>query len=126
MMPGSNIQSRAVFMAIDKKKSEGKWLEKAIEQLNRLCREAAEYADEDDVVPSNLAHAASVQILHSFQRANRPKMGLTVNGEISLAWENTGDEFRAYVKPDGSVQYFRNKAAIDERSFNKYLTAIPA
>ena len=126
MMPVAKLKVELCFMPIDKKKSEDKWLEKAIDQLNRLCHEAAEYSDEDDVIPSQLAHTATVQILHSFQHAHRPKMGVTVNGEISLAWENTGDEFRAYVKPDGSVQYFRNKTAVDERSFSTYLTAVPA
>jgi len=113
-------------MPVEKKKTEDKWLEKAIDQLNRLCHEAAEYADEGDVLPSQIALAACIQILQTFQHAHRPKMGLTVNGEISLFWENTGDEFRAYVKPDGSVQYFRNKTAVDERSFSTYLTAVPA
>jgi hypothetical protein len=39
---------------------------------------------------------------------------------------NTGDEFRAYVKQDGSAQYLRNKTTVDEPSFKNYLTAVPA
>jgi hypothetical protein len=113
-------------MPVNETNREEKWLEKALEQLKRLCHEAVDYADEDDVLPSSVAQSAAAQILDSFQHAHRPRMGLTVNGEISLAWENTGDEFIAYVKPDGSVQYFRNKAAVDEPRFSQYLTAVPA
>lgn len=113
-------------MSVNKKKTEENWLEKAKEQLNQLCQEAAAYADDDDIIPSPLGLTAAFQILETFRHAHRPNMGLTVNGEISLAWENTGDEFRAYIKPDGSVQYFRNKTTVDERSFCTYLTAVPA
>lgn len=113
-------------MAVQKKKMDESWLEEAICQLNKLCHEAAEYADDDDVLPTRVAHAATMQILKSFQHAHRPRMGLTVNGEIALSWENAGEEFHAYVKSDGSVQYYRSKTSVDEQSFSKYLTAIPA
>lgn len=113
-------------MADCKKQPNEKWLEKAVAHLKKLCNDAAEFADEDDVLPSLQALEASVQILQTFQHAHKPTMGLTVNGEISLRWENTGDKFRAYVKQDGSVIYFRNAAVVDEPSFSKYLTPVPA
>jgi hypothetical protein len=113
-------------MAANKNQPNEKWLEKAIEHLNLMCREAAECADEGDILPTKQTVTAAVQILQTFQHAHRPKMGLTINGEVSLAWKNTGEEFRAYIKPDGSVQYFRNSVAVDEPSFSTYLTAVPA
>lgn len=113
-------------MPFENKQPEEKWLEKAICQLNQLCCEAVKFADDCDETPSKIAYIASVELLKTFKDTQRPKMGLTVNGEILLAWENTGDEFRAYIKSDGSVQFFRNKDSVDKPSFCKYLTAVPA
>ena len=125
MMPTVNVD-RANDMATTKKQLSEKWLKKAITHLETMFREAEECADEGDVMPTKQAFVASVQILETFQSAHQPTMGLTVNGEVSLAWANTSDEFRAYVKPDGSVQYFQNKQSVDERSFSRYLTAVSA
>lgn len=115
-------------MPVAKKQISEKWLEKAIDQLNRLCSEAKEFADEGDVLPTDLSRMSTIQILETFQKADahRPKMGLTVNAEISLDWENTGEHFHAYVKRDGSVQYFRNKTAVSEQNFSSNLTAAVA
>lgn len=115
-------------MPVSKKQNSERWLEKAIDQLNGLLAEALEFADEGDVLPSELSRTSTVQILETFQKAqaHRPKMGLTVNAEISLDWAHFGDHFHAYVKCDGSVQYFRNKNAVTEVSFRSNLLAIPA
>lgn len=115
-------------MPVGKKQNSERWLEKALDQLNRLCTEAQELADEGDVLPSDLSRMSTIQILETFQKAlaNRPKMGLTVNAEISLDWEHFDDHFHAYVKRDGSVQYYCNKNAVTEHNFSSNLTAIPA
>ena len=113
-------------MATQKTQPKKEWLDEAVRQLKALCQEAAEYADEGDVLPTQKGFVAAVQVLETFRHAHAPKMGLTVNGEIALSWKNTGDKFKAYVRPDGSVQFYRNKTAIDEPSFSKYLTAVPA
>ena len=113
-------------MATGKAQSKKDWLDEGIRHLETLCKEAREYADEGDVLPTHKGFVAAVQVLQTFRHVHAPKMGLTVNGEITLSWENARNKFRAYVKPDGSVQFFRNKVLIDERSFSKHLTSVPA
>jgi hypothetical protein len=113
-------------MLAQKPQPRKEWLDEGIRHLETLCKEAREYADEGDVLPTQQGFVSAVQVLQTFRHAHAPKMGLTVNGEISLRWDNTGDKFRAYVKPDGSVQFFRNKVLVDEPSFSTYLTAVPA
>ncbi len=102
------------------------WLEEGKRHLANLYAQAIECADEGDNIPSSLGIAAAQQMLETFQQAHAPSIGFTVNGEVSLLWINTGDEFRAYVKQDGSAQYLRNKTTVDEPSFKNYLTAVPA
>lgn len=113
-------------MATQKSQPKKDWLDEAIRHLESLCAEASEYADEGDVLPTRKGLVAAVQVLKTFRHAHAPKIGLTVNGEFALSWENTGDKFKAYARPDGSVQFFRNKSLIDEPTFSKYLTAVPA
>jgi len=113
-------------MPAQKPQPRKEWLDEGIRHLETLCKEAKEYSDEGDILPTKQGLVSAVQVLQTFRHARAPKMGLTVNGEIALTWDNTGDKFRAYVKPDGSVQFFRNKIMIDEPSFNKSLTAVPA
>lgn len=113
-------------MATQKSQPKKDWLDEAIRHLDALCKEAAEHADEGDVLPTPKALVAATQVLKTFRHAHAPKIGLTVNGEFALTWENSGDKFKAYVRPDGSVQFFRNNAVIDEPTFSEYLTAVPA
>jgi len=94
------------------------WLDDAIRHLESLCQEAAEFADEGDIMPTRKSFMAASQILKTFCKATPPKIGLTGNGELTLVWENTGDVFRAYAKPDGSTQFFQNKQAVDMQSFS--------
>lgn len=113
-------------MTSQKSQAKKDWLDDGIRHLKALCQEASESADKSDVLPSSKGLVAAVQLLQTFRHANAPKMGLTANGEIILTWENTGDKFKAYVRPDGSVQFLRNKTPIDERSFKRRLTVVPA
>jgi NADH:ubiquinone oxidoreductase subunit D len=102
------------------------WLDEGIRHLEALCKEAAEYADEGDILPTKKGIGSAVRVLQTFRHAHAPKIGVTVNGEIALRWENTSGKFHVYVNPDGSVQFYRNKVLLDERSFGKHLAAVPA
>ncbi len=113
-------------MATKKAQPRKDWHDEAVRHLDALCSEASENADEGDVLPTAKGLVAAKQVLKTFCHAHAPKIGLTVNGEFALTWENTGDKFKAYARPDGSVQFFRNKTLIDEPTFSKYLTAVPA
>jgi hypothetical protein len=110
-------------MATQKPQPKKAWLDEGIRHLETLCKEASQYAGEGDVLPTQKGFISAVQVLQTFHRARAPKMGLTVNGEIELTWEDIGDKSRVYVRPDGSVQFFRNKVQVDEHNFSKYLTA---
>ena len=113
-------------MATQKAQPKKDWLDEAVRHLDVLCQEASEYADEVDVLPTPKGLVAAKQVLKKFRHAHAPKIGLTVNGEFALTWENIGEKFKAYAKPDGSVQFFRDKTPVDEPTFSKYLTAVPA
>jgi hypothetical protein len=113
-------------VATQKPQPKKDWLDEGVRHLEALCKEAREYADDGDALPTQKGFASAVQALQTFRNAHAPKIGLTVNSEIALTWENAGDKFKAYVKPDGSVQFFHNKVLVDGPCFSKYLTAVPA
>ena len=111
-------------MPTNNKQAPQPWLKNATDQLKKLCRDASAVADEGDVLPSKQALNGAVKILQTFQRATRPKIALTLNGEIALSWNHPRDEFRAYIQPSGSVQFFHNKKHIDKSDFSKNLIGI--
>ncbi len=113
-------------MALRKEQPGKEWLDEGIRRLQVLCKQAIEYADEGDVFPSDLSVAKATELMRVFQDAHAPKMGLTVNGDITLTWENTGDSFEACVKTDGTVLFYRNSEVVTKSSFTKYLNAVPA
>ncbi|MFA7340739.1 MAG: hypothetical protein WC028_28395 [Candidatus Obscuribacterales bacterium] len=112
-------------MAVSKKQSNENWLERAKEHLLRLCREAEEFSDEYDVHPTNHSVEVAFEVLESFQTASSPKIALTVNNEISLGWNNHGEEFHAYVKPNGTVEYFHNSEVVGRPCFARDLSHAP-
>lgn len=101
------------------------WLDDAVRHLDMLFAEVTDYADEGDVRPTLESLDVAKQVLIKCRNAHAPKIGLTVNGEFALAWESGDDRLRAYARPDGSVQFFRNKTAIDESTFSTCLTSAP-
>jgi hypothetical protein len=113
-------------MALRKEQPGKEWLDEGIRHLQVLCKQAVEYADEGDVFPSDLSVARAIELMRTFRDAHAPRMALTVNGEITMTWENAGDSFEACVKTDGSVLFYRKKEVVTKSSFTKYLNAVPA
>lgn len=96
------------------------WLNDAIRHLDMLFAEIADCVYEGDVLPTQEGLDAAKQVLIKCRHAHVPRIGLTVNGEFALAWKAAEDNgFRAYARPDGSVQFFRNKNLIDESTFTE-------
>ncbi len=116
----------SIRVAVSKKQSNEKWLDRAKEHLLSLCREAEEFSDDYDVYPTERSVAVAFEVLESFQIATSPKIGLTVNSEILLGWCNHGEDFRVYIKPDGSVEYFHNSEIVGRPCFARDLFRIPA
>lgn len=108
-------------MPTNNKQAPQPWLKKATDQLKKLCRDAAAVVDEGDVLPSKQAVNTAIEILQTFQRVSRPKIRLTVDGEIALSWNHTRDEFQAFIQPNGSVHFFHNRKHIDKADFSKLL-----
>jgi len=112
-------------MSTQKSQPKREWLDDGIKHLQSLFQEASDFADEGDAIPSEQALAAAVQVLQTFRHADAPKMGLTANGEFALTWESTSNKLRAYVKHDGSVQYFCDKTLVNSLSFGELLATGP-
>jgi len=113
-------------MPTNNKQAPQPWIKKATDQLKKLCRDASAVADEGDVLPSKQAMNTAVKTLQTFQRSPRPKIILTINGEIGLSWNHARDEFHAYIQPNGSVQFFHNRKHVDKSDFSTYLVGTSA
>ena len=101
------------------------WLDEAVRHLATLCSQAFEYADEGATLPTAAGQKQAVEVLRAYSHAIAPAIASSVNGDIVFSWDSHGDTFKAFVRPDASVCYYRNKAAVDQEVFAK-LTAIPA
>lgn len=113
-------------MALRKEEQAQDWLDDGIRHLKLLCQQAIKCADEGDIFPTDKEITSAVKLMSAFRDTHVPTMALTVNGEVTFTWEGTGDSFQAYVKQDGTIRFYRNKGAIDQRTFTKYLNAVPA
>ena len=49
------------------------------------------------------------------------KVASTVSNEISLGWNSHREEFHAYVKPNGTVEYLHNSEVVGRPCFAKAL-----
>jgi len=107
------------------KEQKKRWLDEAVRHLATLCSQAKAYADEGDSLPTNVGHKRAVEVLCAYSHASAPAMALSVNGDIVFSWENHCDTFKAFVRPNGDVCYYRNKAPISQEAFAN-LTSIPA
>ncbi len=101
------------------------WLDEVIRHVATLCAQAKEYADEGDTLPTELGHRQAVEILRTYSHASAPAVAISVNGDIVFSWLSHNETFKAFVRPNGEVSYYRNKSLVDQEAFAK-LTAIPA
>jgi hypothetical protein len=113
-------------MALRKEQPGKDWLDEGIRDLQMLCKQAAHYAGEGDLFPPDLSAARATEPMRTFQDAHAPRVALTVNAEITLTWEKTGESFKVCVKRDGSVLFYRNTEVVAKSSFTKHLNAVPA
>jgi hypothetical protein len=82
----------------------GQWLEGRIHQVELLCKEAAEYAGEDEYAsPTPKAVETATALMKEWRKADSPHIGVTQDGEIVLKWLRASDKFKAVVRLDGSL-----------------------
>jgi len=101
------------------------WVDEAVRHLATLCTQAKEYADDGDTLPTDVGQKRAGEVLRAYSHANAPAVAISVNGDIVLSWDSHGDTFKAFVRPNGDVRYYRNKSLVDQEAFAK-LTAVPA
>lgn len=100
------------------------WIERAKEHLSKLQADAKQYAEEYDSYPTDRSFLKAVEILETLQTTSPPRIGLTPNSEISFLWKRNVEEFRAYVKPDGTVEFIHNSQVVGRPCFARDLTHI--
>lgn len=113
-------------MANNKEQKKTPWVDDAIKHLATLLKEALELADEDDALPTTEALAKGAEVLKAYSHASAPKIGVSTDGDFVFTWENHGDAFKVFVRPNAQVLYFRNKKLVKTEEFSNLLTAIPA
>jgi len=113
-------------MANNKEQKKTLWVEEAIKHLATLLNEAAELAEQDDALPTTEAVAKGTEVLKTYSHASTPKIGVTTDGDFVFTWENHGDAFKVFIRPNAQVLYFKNKKAVKTEEFGKLLTATPA
>jgi hypothetical protein len=110
-------------MAVSKRPQANEtWIEKAKEHLMRLRAEAEEHSEAYDSYPTDKSFETALNILETLQSAIPPRIGLTQNSEIVLLWKSSCEEFRAYVKTDGNVEYIHNSEIVGRPCFARDLT----
>ncbi len=102
------------------------WLDEAIHHLAQQCQEAASCGKEEYNAPSYQAFAVAKDLLTELQKAEKPQITVTQDGEIVLNWEHAGDKFKAIVRCDGCVAHYQNKRAVAHDVFANRLTSVPA
>jgi hypothetical protein len=113
-------------MVSAKRQRKNEWLDEGIRHLGSLCKQAAEYADEGDIIPTKEEIDSATALMRELSHVHAPKIGVTVNGETVLAWESNNDCYKAYVGRDGVRKFYRNKSLVDQLAFARYLAAAPA
>jgi hypothetical protein len=107
------------------KEQKKQWLDEAVRHLATLCAQAKQCADESDTLPTDIGQKRAIEVLQTHSHASAPVTAISVNGDIVFSWDNHGDTFKAFVRQNGDVCYFRNKAIVDQEAFAK-LTAVPS
>lgn len=102
------------------------WLDEAIRHLVAQCEEAASCGGEDYNPPSFRAFSVAKDLLTELQKAEKPQITLTQDGEIVLNWQHAGDKFKAIVRYDGSIDHYQNKRGVAHDVFANRLTSVPA
>lgn len=120
------ISERRVLDMPELAKAMTNWKEAGIRHVIALCKEAHERADEDDLLPTTAGRKAVIELINGLGQTPAPRMAITVNGEIVLSWDNSGDIFKLSVNQAGQPAFWRNKTAVDQESFFNYVSAVPA
>jgi len=103
----------------------GSWLEDLAVRIEQLCSEAIDCAVDGEILPTDQEKASAINFLKQVSRPQVPKLGLTVNGEITLAWVTGVDNLKAYVQPDGSVIFYQTKLLVNRLQFLELLNSAP-
>ena len=101
------------------------WLDEAGRRLVSLCDSFAAKAEDFDTLLTPEQTNSAMALMKQLQHSHAPKMGTTVNAEITLLWENSGERFKAYIQRDGSGIFLQNKTEIPEKVFIDLVTSAP-
>jgi hypothetical protein len=93
------------------------WLDEASRRLASLCDSFASRAEDFDALLTPEQTGTAMALMKQVQQSQAPKMGTTVNAEITLLWENSGERFKTYVQRDGSAVFFHNKTEVPQSVF---------
>jgi hypothetical protein len=113
-------------MAQKKTQQKQIWLGAAEERLASLCNNFIARAEDHDVLPTKKQKDSVIAFLKQVNHVNAPKMGTTVNAEITLVWEMAGDKYKAYVERDGSIICLHNKEEVQQSEFLSVVARVPA
>lgn len=93
------------------------WLQAAEKRLNSLCTSFVARSEDYDVLPTEKQKRTVIDFLVLVDQADAPKIGTTINADITLMWVTAGDKYKVYVARDGSQLYFHNKRAVEQHEF---------
>ena len=113
-------------MLQNRKQQDGEWLDEAKLRLASLYESYAARSEDFDILPTQAQKDSAIAFLVEMQHDDAPKIGTTVNAEITLVWLGVGDKFKAYVQRDGSIICMQNKTEVAQGDFVKVVTRIPA
>lgn len=95
-------------LALPKKANTG-WFKKARLYIDELFKEAVDYHDEDDIVPTQEAVNSAKDIIKLAQHAEQPEIAFSVNGEVVLTWRVCSGNLTAWCNADGHVNCYKKK-----------------
>jgi hypothetical protein len=101
------------------KKANTSWLKKACLYLDNLFKEAVNYQDEDDIVPTQEAIKSAKNIMKLAQHAEQPEIAFSVNGEVVLTWRVRSGNLTAWCNADGHVDCYKKNDLIDSTQLVK-------
>ena len=96
------------------------------ERLETLCANFIARAEDYDVHPTEKQKNVVLAFLERVEHVEPPKMSTTVNAEITLLWNTTGDKYKAYIQTDGSIICLHNKSEVPPQEFLNLVSRVPA
>lgn len=85
------------------------WFDEAIRHLDSLHKEAIEYCEEGDILPTDNEIRCAKRLMAELNAVDAPQIAITVNGEVLLTWKILGDCLIARIGRDGTARFYKDK-----------------